>query len=117
LLKFKNLTEIQLLILMLELENYNNKNIISFTKLQTEEAAKILNVAEITIKKCLQSLIANDFLVRVSRSNYLANPLTFYKGGTNELKNKLTSYNSVKIKQEEEKYNSLNTSNLDTNVV
>ena len=98
LLNFKNLTEVQLLILMLELENKNNKNIITFTKLQLEETSKILNVAEITIKKCIQSLINNDFLVRVTRSNYIANPLTFYKGGTVELKSKLVAYNSCKIR-------------------
>ena len=100
LLKFKNLTEIQLLILMLELENYKNKNVITFTKLQLQEASNILGVAEITIKKCIQSLIANDFLIRVSRSNYLANPLTFYKGGTAELQNKLRVYLDSKIRIE-----------------
>ena len=97
LLKFNNLTEVQLLILMIELENIKNNYIISFHKMQVQESAKILSVSEITIRKSIANLVTNDFLVRVERGEFLANPLTFYKGGSIQLKSKLKEYNSVKL--------------------
>lgn len=100
LLKFNSLTELQVFILLIELENIKNNYVITFTKLQLEETAKILSVAEITIKKVLQQLIKNDFLIRISKSNYLANPLTFYKGGTKELNEKHSNYQKNKIRRD-----------------
>ncbi len=108
--KFKNLTELQLLIMMMELESQKNRNIITFTNMQVKEAAEIIGVSEAMITKCITNLIKADFLTRVSKSNYLANPLTFYKGGTKELPIKYKTYLSYTVKEDkkEETVNSLN---------
>ena len=96
LLDFNNLTEMQLLVLMIELENPKNNYIINFTGLQVKETAQMLKVSEIQIKKCLTGLIKNGFLKRVARANYMANPLCFYKGGTNNIMKKYEIFSKIR---------------------
>lgn len=112
---FNNLTEIQLLILMIELENPKNNNIITFTGLQVSETAKILGVSEILIKKSIANLIKANFLKRVARANYIANPLCFYKGNSSSLIKRLEFYNNIdKIRESsfENEPNILNSKSL-----
>ncbi len=98
LLRFNNITEMQLLIIMLELEVPNNRNIVQFTKLQVEESSAILGVSEPMIKKCLGNLVKNDFVVRITQGNFLVNPYTFYKGGTSELRRRYEEYCKYRVK-------------------
>ena len=102
LFSFNNITEMQLLVLMLELEHPKNNYVISFTGLQVTESAKILNVSEIHIRKSLSELCRNDFLKRLCRGNYLANPLCFYKGSSLNLKERVKIY--LNDTDKEEKY-------------
>lgn len=92
---FNNLTEIQLLLIMLELENPKNNHIITFTGLQVTETAKILKVSEILIRKSIAGLVKTNFLKRVARANYLANPLCFYKGSSTSLVKRVELYNNI----------------------
>jgi hypothetical protein len=96
--EFNNLVELQLLLIMLELENPKNDYIVSFSGLQVKNAAELLEVSEIYIRKSLTSLLNKNFIRRIYRGNYLVNPLTFYKGGTKVLKHKTKIYfNTDKI--------------------
>lgn len=93
---FNNIVEMQLLILMLELEHPKNNYVIGFTGMQVKEAAQIMKVSEIHIRKCLSELCKNNFLKRLCRGNYLANPLCFYKGGSLTLKKRIEIYTNDK---------------------
>lgn len=98
LLNFNNLTEVQLFLMMIELENPKNKYIIPFSKLQVEESSQILKMSEAMVRKCLTNLVKNNFLARVCSGNYIANPLTFYQGGTKTLKEKVKNFAKYSVK-------------------
>lgn len=90
---FNNLTEIQLMMIMIELENPKNNYIVAFTGLQVKESALFLKVSEISIRKCLTKLCESNFLKKICNANYLINPATFYKGGSYSIKQRIQNYN------------------------
>ncbi len=97
---FNNITEVKLFLIMVEMSTPKSNYGIVFTSMQTKGCAEILKVSEGMIVKCITNLVKNDFLIRLSRSNYMANPLTFYQGGTKDLLKRNKIYQSLKVKKE-----------------
>lgn len=95
---FNNVTEIYLFLAMLSLENTSNNYVITLSAMQINEYSVLFKCSEVYIRKCLQNLIKNDFLVRVAKCNYLANPDTFYMGGSKIRSVKRLQYSSWKNK-------------------
>lgn len=98
----KTATDIQVLFVMLQFQNQKTNTII-FSPLQIEETAAFYGVTTKTIRNAINSLIANDFLVKIKSSNYIANPLCFYIGRSVDIPGKLMFYNSVKESQNDKK--------------
>jgi hypothetical protein len=95
-----NITELRLFLIMIEMARPNQNYLIIFTSYQAKGCADILGVSESMIVKSITKLIKADFLIRLSKSNYLANPLTFYQGGTKELMARNKIYQELKLKQD-----------------
>ncbi len=70
--------------------------------MQVKEYAKLFDCSEVYIRKSLSELVKNDFLVRVERCNYLANPDTFYVGGSKLRGDKRVQYLKYKAVEEVE---------------
>ena len=87
------------------LNKYQNQktNTIIFSPLQIEETAAFYGVTTKTIRNSINSLITNDFLVKIKASNYIANPLCFYIGRSVDIPGKLMFYNGVKQAQNDKK--------------
>ena len=95
-----NITELRLFLIMVEMSSAKSNYTIVFTTMQVKGCAEILKVSESMIVRSITNLVKNDFLMRLGKSNYLANPLTFYNGGTKELMARGRLYNELKLKKE-----------------
>jgi hypothetical protein len=92
---FTSLMELKTFMYMIEFQKIDS-GIITFTKLQIKECALFFKCTEKTIRNTIANLIKNDFLIRIELNNYYSNPLTFYKGGSIVLKERLIIWNKLK---------------------
>lgn len=98
--KFNNTMELYLFLALLGLESVNNGYVITLTSFQIDEYSKLFKCSVSYVRKCLGKLVENDFLIKVGRCNYLANPDTFYVGGSKVRAEKRLKYVSMKVESD-----------------
>ena len=86
--EFRTLRDLQVLMYLVEFQEIKS-DVIIFTSLQVKECAIFFGCSIKTVRNSISRLIESNFLKRIAKSNYISNPMSFYKGGTKGFKSSL----------------------------
>ena len=87
--------EMKMLMILLEFENDKTMTV-SLSKLEKDHILNLLNISKQYFYRVIKALIENDALVKLSSSDFVLNPMFFYRGGSLKWKGKYEFYNSFK---------------------
>ena len=85
--------ELQLIMVLLHFEDMKTR-IVPMSHLVRKSILELFKISSSTLSNMLRDMEDKGFLLKLSRNDLLLNPLYFYRGGSHDIKQRITDFNN-----------------------